>query len=308
MRWLERHIRSTEIEGSAVEHWLGSHTMSRFSARVGQTPVRTVVQLESMDDALRNGLWTAFHEAYQQTEIGAATFGGTHAALYRAIWIELFRLPGDSLPQFKDRFYESLRKWFFSAGWAQVYDFIEFVAQQGRSYRHGQYLQAVNYFLAREMAAYRLIDGLITPITSEAELASIESAMEVAHASGLAGVPQHLRRALELLSDRANPDYRNSIKESISAIESISLQIAGTAKAGVADALKVLEAKIGLHGALKSAFTTMYGYSSDQDGIRHAILGEKDISAEDALFMLIACSAFINYLVAKSQKAGVSLA
>ncbi len=32
-------------------------------------------------------------------------------------------------------------------------------------------------------------------------------------------VKRHLSNALELLSDRENPDYQNSIKESITAVE-----------------------------------------------------------------------------------------
>ncbi len=37
------------------------------------------------------------------------------------------------------------------------------------------------------------------------------------------------------------------------------------------------------------------------------MLGEFELSVEDAKFMLIACSAFINYLAAKAEKAGIKL-
>jgi hypothetical protein len=37
------------------------------------------------------------------------------------------------------------------------------------------------------------------------------------------------------------------------------------------------------------------------------MIGESDLDIEDAQFMLIACSAFINYLVAKADKAGIKL-
>ncbi len=39
----------------------------------------------------------------------------------------------------------------------------------------------------------------------------------------------------------------------------------------------------------------LYGYSSDEDGIRHAILEEKEIGFDEAKFMLVACSGFVNY-------------
>jgi len=51
---------------------------------------------------------------------------------------------------------------------------------------------------------------------------------------------------------------------------------------------------------LKRAFTALYGYTSDSGGIRHSLL-EEDIAVtmEDAKFMLVTCSAFINYLKSK---------
>jgi hypothetical protein len=70
------------------------------------------------------------------------------------------------------------------------------------------------------------------------------------------------------------PDYRNCVKESISAVESAARQIAGEG-AKLADALAALERKgVTLHPALKKGFLRLYGYTSDDDGIRHAILDE----------------------------------
>ena len=73
-------------------------------------------------------------------------------------------------------------------------------------------------------------------------------------------------------------------------------------------ALKVIERKgIGLHGALKKGFSSLYGYTSDADGIRHALLDESTTNFEDAKFMLVACSGFINYLIAKCSRVGIKL-
>lgn len=59
----------------------------------------------------------------------------------------------------------------------------------------------------------------------------------------------------ELLADRKSPDYRNSIKESISAVEAICKLITGSQKATLEDALRQLETKLGsVHPALKDAF------------------------------------------------------
>jgi len=103
------------------------------------------------------------------------------------------------------------------------------------------------------------------------------------------------------MASKKSPDYANSIKESISAVEAISQLITGNQKATLGDALRQLENKLGggIHPALRNAFNSLYGYTSDAQGIRHALLGKSDLDVEDAKFMLIACSAFINYLVVK---------
>ena len=69
------------------------------------------------------------------------------------------------------------------------------------------------------------------------------------------------------------------------------------------DALKRLEEEKKIHPALKGAFTKLYGYTSDEGGIRHAEgLLESDVTFEEAKFMLVTCSAFINYLIAEQGK------
>ncbi|WGS63939.1 hypothetical protein [Marinitoga aeolica] len=51
----------------------------------------------------------------------------------------------------------------------------------------------------------------------------------------------------------------------------------------------------------------LYGYTSDEKGIRHALLeGEStNISFDEAKFMLVSCSAYVNYLIEKVSKIGL---
>ena len=65
------------------------------------------------------------------------------------------------------------------------------------------------------------------------------------------------------------------------------------------------EGRIELHSALKKGFKSIYGYTSDSDGIRHGmgLTEETNLDYEDAKFMLISCSSFINYLKVKASKA-----
>jgi hypothetical protein len=68
-----------------------------------------------------------------------------------------------------------------------------------------------------------------------------------------------------------------------------------------------LEAKTNIHGALKRGFTAIYGFTSDEQGIRHPLLEKEapDVDEADALFMIGACSAFISYLINKSRDVGL---
>lgn len=72
--------------------------------------------------------------------------------------------------------------------------------------------------------------------------------------------------------------------------------ITGQQKSDLNAALRELERRVGLHGALKSAFNSLYGFTSDSNGIRHALLDETNLTFDDAKFMLVTCSAFVNYL------------
>jgi hypothetical protein len=60
-------------------------------------------------------------------------------------------------------------------------------------------------------------------------------------------------------------------------------------------ALAALEKQGHLHGGLKAAFSSLYGYSSDEEGIRHALVfkEEAQVDEADALFMLGACASYL---------------
>lgn len=73
--------------------------------------------------------------------------------------------------------------------------------------------------------------------------------------------------------------------------------ITGDDKATLGQALNMVQQKHNLHAALKEALSRLYGYTSDEQGIRHAILENARTNEADARFMLVICSAFANYLI-----------
>ena len=150
-----------------------------------------------------------------------------------------------------------------------------------------------NRILEEEVAPYRILNGKIVPIVNEMELESIEQVIISEYDS----VSIHMKKALELYSDRHNPDYENSVKESISAIEAMCRIIVEKDGANVTlgNAIKRLkECDIIIHPAMENAFKQLYGYASDSGGIRHGSIEFINVPSEDAKFMLVSCSAFIN--------------
>jgi hypothetical protein len=117
-----------------------------------------------------------------------------------------------------------------------------------------------------------------------------------------AAVHTHFREALRKLSDRQNPDYRNSIKESISAVESACKKLTGDQSADLNRALQKLEARKSFHPAFKQSLEKLYAWTGDASGIRHSIKDAPMPTKADAQYMLVACSAFVNYLFAREAE------
>lgn len=266
----------------------------RFSQKIGKTSVRENIQIESIDTRLENRLWNTINDFFHQIRNSSI-----EEKIKRIFWKEFFGGRVDEIPISLKIF---LKNWFLNeAKWYEKYDLIEFLAEIDSRALHINFIQNCNYALKREMAGYRIVDECIVQITSEEEIVEIEQALD--NTSKWTPVNTHLKTSIEYFSNRENPDYRNSIKESISAVESLCVIITGDKKATLGQALIKIEKELHIHGALKSAFSALYGYTSDSGGIRHSLL-EDDIivSFEDAKFMLVSCSAFINYLKVKIEK------
>lgn len=271
--------------------------MMSFSQRKGIVSVEEVIQLNSMNDALRNSLWNALDvKLWSSKDFMYSQYGAPGIDFFsRDLWFHYFKKPIDSRPTHSVDKIKEIRKYFFECKWNEVYEFIEFVIT-ACSRSMPQLPEYFNSLLERESSGYRVVAGHVVDITSDEEVRMLDEAIRDTRFSGVAA---HLERALELLADRDHPDYRNSIKESISAVESMARIVAENLKATLPDALKTLEKHGRLHAALKDGFVKLYGYTSDENGIRHAMLDEPNIGAADARYFLLSCSSFANYLKAQ---------
>jgi hypothetical protein len=280
--------------------------MKFFSQRKGLKPVRSVIQKDEMDSTLRTGLWNAVYLYYLEEIDHIYQLHDLQKLLLKNLWLYYFHSPLDEMQDDGYQIVQHFKKHFLTLHWNEVYDLLEaFVLYDPETSRKNRFTDFCNSILERELSACRFVGHQIAEITSEQEIAAIEEVLE----SPISPVQKHLSQALNHFADRENPDYRNSIKESISAVEAICSQIANKPHATLGEALKEIDrnTNVDLHPALKRSFESLYGYTSDAQGIRHALTEEPQLGSEDAKFMLVSCSAFINYLTEKAQKAGIKL-
>jgi len=272
--------------------------MKLFSERKGLKRGRTQFQVDEVDMDLRTRLWNKFILIYWYELIRDPR---TLREFTEKLWDNYFKRPIDTIPAETLRCYEEIRKYFFECKWFEVYDFLEFLVEiLPESNFVDVFKSECNKILEEELSVYRFVGNQITKITTEEEIIEIEDALM----NPLKNVRQHIENALKLLSDRKNTDYRNSIKESISAVEAICKLIAKSEKATLGQALNIIKNKgnVEIHPSLLEAFDKLYGYTSSADGIRHALTDKKvNVGFDEAKFMLVACSAFVNYLTSKSK-------
>jgi len=196
-----------------------------------------------------------------------------------------------------------------AVAWNKVYDMIEWLYEGTKSKAlngcETNFEKTINEAFEWDLAAWRMVNGKIVEFTSNVEIKAVEDALAVTESSKIEGAFRHLGSSLALLARRPDPDYRNSIKESISAVECIA-RLFGADNSGLDKPLKELEKKTNLSPGLCAGFKTLYGFTSGPDGIRHAMLESQAIvGIDEAKFMLVACSAFVVYLISKAKTAGV---
>lgn len=273
-----------------------------FSERKGIVQLSDILQVNSLNSRTRNKLFTAFQKAFYKLESFAMKNPKIIFVVY--IYTEVFSLTHNDIPQFceeisfdevKDEIYEVFHDYEYN----EIFDFIEGAikafqeADNSVSFPHESFKEyfivCINEVFKTENVNYQIINSIISDIVDENEKNEINETL--VNNDNTVGI--HFSKAIEQLYK--TKDYENSIKESISAVEAKCQIITKNDNATLSDALKTIDPK--LHPALKQAFLKLYAYTSDANGIRHANgIGEGNSSFIEAKYMLVSCSAFINYL------------
>lgn len=286
-----------------------------FSDRNAIKPENTEIQLKNFDQRTRIQLQNMISNQYADI-MGHMSYRNSDVQeFFKYVIGTVYSQPIDARKYYDDKIIQQIGNTILNDSYDDVLTLIEALIQYwddyltkrigyeyydiySKTYNSESIFEASNRCFEKEYVGYRFVDRVIVPISNEHEIETIQEALSIEYQP----VYDHISKANKLLADREKPDYENSIKESISAVEAICEIITETKgkEATLGNMLKKLEENgVEIHKGLKSAFNILYGYTSDANGIRHAgDIGGPSSTFEEAKFMLIACCAFVNYLTA----------
>lgn len=215
----------------------------------------------------------------EPTDLGGSNFHGAEAALRRAAQVAHRRAKVAGAETGKPPAFGTMKAPHGSDGDPRKLSFSQAQGYEGR-------------------LAYAIDPGpppTIFPSVTAEEGQAIGASLQTLAQAGLQGSASHLRRSAERIN---KGDWAGSIRESMHAVESVARQLIPGKSSTLVPVLRSLEKRAALHPALKQALGKLYGYSSDEQGIRHALLDQEQASVgmDEAVFMLGACASFASYL------------
>lgn len=266
-----------------------------FEQREGLVPLPRQLELGQLDNAAKARLWAVVNALINGNKI-ETHYGDDLANNYLKLLAETYfvrvqhRLIDDfepTIPKIKMSWRHRFRP---EATYGETLGFVEWLVRTSGN----DFLRSgVRKALIETRCAYRLLEDRIIPIASSEEASAVESALFGLQNKGHSGPRTHLLNAGSNLSQGK---FADSVRESVHCVEGLVRGIVGDDSFGTAVA-KIAKER-GLHPALKAAIGNLYGYSSDEQGIRHPLLdkGDPNVTEQDAMFMLGICASFASYL------------
>ncbi len=276
--------------------------MASFAERYGFKPGRTVIQTESLDDDTRVRLWNLI--AGLKKTIYDEALWDTERTIVRYMWSEFYRNPLDTIAN-DASIWAMMRETALAGEWFDVFElfesFIE-VMERAQTGVAGVLTPLFNDELSRCLVGWRFVGMELVRVDRDEEREALVDALDAS--ADLPGANHHLSRAMAHLSSREDPDYANAVKEAVSAVEAVVGKLTGEHTLGAG--LKKLEtAGVSIHPALRLGWDKLYGWASDESGVRHGSIDAASVDQPLAKYMVIACSAFVSYLIEEGRKASL---
>ena len=278
-----------------------------FSQAEKLDPLPRPLKLGELPREARSFLWSRIFRWLSQSSESDVMGGGTFVirearTILRDFHASFLYRPIDEYSTDFEENRRFVKEYVLSQPFNKVFDFLQFVMRQRKA--PPGFKDLVKEILEKFMCAYTVIaDGpSIVPASIPEQQESIQKSFELLLSTPFDGAREHLKKAARLINDGQPSD---SIRESIHAVESIARRLNSNSSKSLTLALNALfKRNIALHPALEKGIKNFYGYTSDEEGIRHAQMGNNtNVQIEDAVFMYSACASFCSYLVEKARKA-----
>lgn len=276
-----------------------------FSQRHGLRELPGPPQLEHISDQARNNLWGALWGRMSDTATRtpySTLLGPLWKRIFTTVHQHFMERPLDQMSMHLEDWKEICKPILLKGSYGQCFDLIETLLRHPQCPR--DFVEEIKDIF-RHQLAYRIDTTsmpAIVPAATEQEGRALIQAIQDMEDAELGGAATHLRQAGERIRDR---DWAGSVRESIHALESVTKRVAPSDADTLRQALAALERQQGLHGALKKGFGALYGYASNEQGIRHALLeDESKVTQDEAIYMIGACAAFCSYLWRKFGSQG----
>ncbi len=265
------------------------------------------MRLEHVSEDFRNLVWLAVDKIIKEEIRNFRMYGNTEGPIPDIVSDYTVRVLHDSHDRIDDEPSEHqkfLKKIILEGSYDKVLTLVELILCHNLCPQRLR-KDLENAFKEVPIAyAVQTVNGLPTifPRSSEESGTATQQAIETIEQKGPAGAKTHLRDAAEAINEQR---YADAVRESIHAVESVARTIDPKASKTLRPALRSLEAGGVLkHPAFQEACIKLYKYTSDENGIRHALLdeGAPDVDLDDAVFMFGACASFAAYLVNRHKQ------
>jgi hypothetical protein len=290
-------------------------SVDRFSIREGCADPHNILLFQKMTKQLINKIWNCIYQLYLFDSKNNNNFTGFNhrldsdftikKRLYYDIWAYFLAFQIDQRPYSIEEVDEEIKK-AVNAKWYRIYELVEFIIEREmKNSLTDNFIIKLNQILEEEHSAYRFSNQIFTSIINENEIESVSNALNTFFSPS----QEFIKKAFIEFSNLKNPDYPNTIKDSLCAVESLCKIIANNGAKTLPDTLPILknEANIELHPSLAKSLDSLYGYRNVKSGVSHGGTVQSNEGFEEAKFFLITCSEWINYLTEKAIKKGIEL-
>lgn len=279
-----------------------------FSDRNNIDSIPKEMQIDDLDERSRKSIYNLWSEIYVECRNACNYERGNWDEVINPIYTKLYNQTLGPLKSIKENaLIAIIENTILNDKYNKIFDLLEYttklfeivITYDTRILRRDSYYKRYNNLFEAEYIGYRFIDEIIVPITDPIEVQSIKQAFSDSYNK----VREHLSKANRFLSDRDNPDYENSIKESISALKALAQIITKTngAQATFGKMSEKLVEQGVITSGMKAAFSALYGIASNCRGVRHSGNNGDEVSFEEAKYNLVISTAFVNYVMSKMK-------